>query len=173
MHQSHQFEFMCLEHSNFTCSNLSTIQQLQRLRLFEVTLTSDVIDALAKLPNLESINIEHCNIPPDAIARLSRSKSLRTLHLVGRSGFRAPLLDQHMHDLKMMTKLETLGLSYTDFNDDGCTALKNLTNLRTLNLTGTFITGKSRRILEGLPNLEEISVSSRMARVQPAKSKER
>ncbi len=170
---SHQFEFMFLEHSNITSSDLSTIQQVKRLRLLDATLTPDVIDALAGLPNLESINIERCVMPSDAIARLSRSKSLRRLHLVGRSGFREPLVDQHMHDLKMMTQIDTLDLSHTDFNDDGCVALKNLTNLRNLNLTGTFITGKSRPILEGLPNLEKISVSSRMARVQPAKGNER
>ncbi|MFC1758399.1 hypothetical protein ACFL2H_06475, partial [Planctomycetota bacterium] len=162
----HQFEFMYIQESDFTSSNLATIQQLQRLRLVDVTLTADVIDALARLPKLERITMERCLMPDDAVARFSKSKTLREFGINGRAGLRVPLPDQHMDDLRRMTQIESLDLSSTDFNDGGCVALKNLINLHKLNLAGTFITGKSRPILEELSNLEEIKVSSRMARVQ-------
>jgi len=67
--------------------------------------------------------------------------------------------DAGLVHLKGLTKLEGLGLDYSEVTDAGLEHLKGLTNLRTLSLEDTSITGAGLVHLKGLTKLKTLHLS--------------
>ena len=106
---------------------------------------------IARLANLESLNLAETWIGGTGLAELSKLKHLKSLNL----RFCRRLRSADLAPLVELPALEDLRLTDCRINDAAVDTLKKLTNLRTLNLNGTGMSadaiGKLQRSLPHNP----------------------
>jgi hypothetical protein len=123
------------------------------LDLSETRINDDALAAIAKLPNLEDLNLWHTRVTDDGIALLVDSK-LKRLNLDDITG----IGDGATEHLAKITSLEFLHLGKTGVTDEGLEKLKTLVNLTEINLNNTALTKKAVDALQAkLPKLKKVT----------------
>ena len=160
---------------NFTRSETGDISHL--------ALNSAITDAglahLKKLPKLESVSFSNTNITDAKLAHLKELANLKTIDFRNTAitdagvkelksltdlkkldiGFHNNSSDQvveQLAQLKSLTNLNRLSLSWTNVTDAGLVQLKGLTNLRELDLSFTRVTDAGLVHLKGLTKLKTL-----------------
>ncbi|WP_345682305.1 redoxin domain-containing protein [Novipirellula caenicola] len=122
--------------------------------------------AIAALPNLHSIGLDHTGVTDAGLETLSRSSSLRAIH----AGF-TQVTDSGIANLASLGNLRTLNLYAGDpefrgdaphpsITDVGLAQLKQFPNLEELDVTGSEITGSGlERLALDCPKLRRLVVS--------------
>ncbi|KAH7574347.1 hypothetical protein JRO89_XS03G0285000 [Xanthoceras sorbifolium] len=105
------------------------------------------------LTNLESLNLDSCNIGDEGLANLRGLTLLKSLELsdteVGSGG---------LCHLSGLTRLENLNLSFTSVTDSGLKKLAGLTSLKSLNLDARNVTDVGLAALTSLTGLTHLDL---------------
>lgn len=136
---------------------LAGIKDLQKLRELEVIasrqqLTAAATAYLTGLNGLRKLHLD--NVADEALLNVAKLPNLEELNLVSTT-----VTDKGLAHLGGMKSLTALNLGYTRTTDEGLAHLKGLTSLRKLYLFNTQVTDTGLTHLEGLKNLKEISLS--------------
>ncbi|KAH7574334.1 hypothetical protein JRO89_XS03G0283700 [Xanthoceras sorbifolium] len=108
---------------------------------------------IENLTNLESLNLDSCNIGDEGLANLRGLTLLKSLELsdteVGSGG---------LCHLSGLTRLENLNLSFTSVTDSGLKKLAGLTSLKSLNLDARNVTDVGLAALTSLTGLTHLDL---------------
>lgn len=136
--------------------SLATLRKLKSLRLNSCRVTDDVIEVLAKLPELEELELRNCfGISPRGFVALAELQKLKSLNLSG-----ANIGNYGAEWIGRLSRLEHLNLSDTDVGNRGIAAIARLSNLKSLNLDRTLITDAGLSALRHHTTLSFLSASS-------------
>jgi len=149
------------------------IPQLEVLRLHETVIDEKGLDALAKLPNLVRLDLDHCKFSAKALEKLSSLSHLTELTIADHSGGitqnimsevvklpslaslkigESPIEPEALVELKHLPELSGFTISWPASPVD-VTALKPLTKLRSLTLSNI---PRDSDILEPLREMKEL-----------------
>jgi len=146
------------------CESLAKVKGLRTLVLkktgFEPhRITGDGLQQLAKLTELESLDLYGNSIKDADLICLRGLQNLRELDLS-----LVPVTDAGLRHLTSLTKLTHLDLLYSEgfggvlITDKGTESLAKLTRLQSLNLIGAKLTDAGLRRLTALQNLRELNL---------------
>jgi internalin A len=135
-------------------NGLAGVKDLQRLRELEIIASRQQLTAastahLTGLQGLRRLRLD--NVADEALLHVARIPNLEELDLTSAT-FRA----KGLAHLAGMKSLVTLNLGYTRTTDEGLAHLKGITGLRKLYLFNTQVTDPGLSHLEGLKNLKEL-----------------
>jgi hypothetical protein len=122
---------------------------------FEVNVTDAGAKELARMQQLESLNLYSTHITDAGLAHLATLPKLRSLHLS-----HASITDDGLRTLWKSKTLEELELAGCKISDRGASILANYSNLRTLDLRANALTDASVESLARLPKLESLDLSA-------------
>ena len=130
-------------------ASLGTLDPLHSLSFFNCRLTSGGEQALARLPNLQSLSLREVTFEEDSLGRLlaglEEAESLRHLELA------LPQLEEHhIPRLVRLRQLLSLSVSLSKISDAAIPGLAALSHLEQLDVSGTLVTRT------GLPQLEAL-----------------
>ena len=134
---------------------LARLPDLEELNLGNPAVKDADVRALEGLPKLQSLGLMGAPVGDEAIAVMKKLPALRILNISGTKVTDAGLV--HLRDL---TALEYLGLKGTAVTDAGLVNLKALTGLNNLNLADTKVSDAGLVHLAGLTRLESINLSN-------------
>lgn len=162
---------------------LSTLTNLRRLNLSTIRDTPEglrvgnALQSIAKLRNLECLNLDRTEVDDSDIAHLNSLPSLRSLSVTG-----APITDtgvksicklDQLESLRLrgtlvtngsishvvkLSKLLSLDISYTDIDADTCSKLGACQQLESLDLSGTRANDSTVASICELQKLKELSL---------------
>ncbi len=136
--------------------SLATLRKLKSLRLNSCRLTDDVIKVLAKLPELEELELRNCfGISPRGFVALAELQKLKSLSLSG-----ANIGNYGARSIGQLSRLEHLDLSDTDVGNRGIAVIARLPNLKSLNLDRTLITDVGLSAFQHHTTLSILSAAS-------------
>ena len=136
--------------------SLAALRRLKSLRLISCRVTDDVIAMLAKLPELEELELQNCfGISPRGFVALANLQELKALNLSG-----ANMGDYGAESIGRLSRLEHLNLSDTDVSNRGVAAIAKLPNLKSLHLDRTLITDAGLSKFQHHPALSVLSAAS-------------
>ena len=124
------------------------------LCLGHTKITDKGLGQIARLPDLEWLDLTGCRVSDEGVATLPRLKWIKRLSLEGTS-----ISDQSCAKLATFANLEELDLSHTAVTDAGLESLVSLRNLKSLWLTGTRVTDQSITTLLQLQQLEHLNIA--------------
>jgi hypothetical protein len=104
---------------------------------------------LAKLPNLEWINLPASQVTDDGISQLSKLEKLRILNL-----HQTKITDNGLKEIASLPNLELLRFGSPHVSDAGIDQIANVKSLRFLHLIDVPITDAGLKSIESMPNLE-------------------
>jgi Leucine-rich repeat (LRR) protein len=111
------------------------------------------LSELARLTNLQALNLQGTIVTDVGMRKLAALKGLRALNLM------APMVtDTGLKELTGLRNLRSLNLMATGVTDAGLKDLAQMTNLQTLNLGGTQVTGGRLETLAALKSLRALSL---------------
>ncbi|WP_417734220.1 leucine-rich repeat domain-containing protein [Rosistilla oblonga] len=112
--------------------------------------SADVIGPVSKLSSIRSLSLTHTEVTNQDIARLAKLRDLESLnlHMTKMHEGAIPGLDE--------LRLKRLMLNRTRVDDDSIAALRKMTTLEHLDLTRTKVTDAGLKHLESLPNLRKL-----------------
>jgi Leucine-rich repeat (LRR) protein len=135
-------------------AHLRFLTGLKILDLSRNPITSDGVENLAGLTNLERLHVDSTKIDDAAMQTIGRLKKLKTLWLL-----ETDVTDQGLKHLASLNELEQLYLADNRITDEGTKSLAGLANLRTLLLVRCEVTNDGLEHLRGLSKLELLDVS--------------
>ncbi|MBI1269184.1 protein kinase [bacterium] len=126
-----------INHAELSKDDVSVLTNLDTLKSLKLHSNTNLDDEalsliLEKMPNLESLSIEDCNIKGRTLDRAGKARDLISLNL-----------SKNPIDDAGLAKLATSG-----------------SNLAYIDLSGTLITGKGLKNLSGLQNLKELTLGN-------------
>ena len=130
---------------------LASLETLETLSLESDRLTSNVVPALAKLPNLKALSVACPQIDDEWLRRLAALKGLKGLTLVGSNA----VSDKGVGYLAALETLEALHLNSNRITSKSAPALARMKQLKHLALPNTRIDDEGFR---RLTDLEELTV---------------
>jgi hypothetical protein len=133
----------------------SPLPQLRHIALrgHEFVSAEELIDGIASIPTIESVELQADMVNTKDIERLSRMKQLRGVALI--SGHKLQVQDiDCLHQLKQLTHL----MIYCDTPEEITSKLKEFTNLQELHLHGKQFTNVCLADLANLPNLRVLVI---------------
>jgi len=109
------------------------------------------VHARTHAPNLEAIDLSHCNVTPAGILQFRSSRKLKHLML---TSTRPRINDEAVKEIATAwSDLEALGLGSGEITDAGLNHVRSLCRLRYLNVSRTEITDQGLESLTGLMHL--------------------
>ncbi len=113
---------------------------------------ADVPDAASQITSLSLKN--NSRITPGAISHLAKLPNLQSLDMSG-SGLKSG----DYTGLQQVTGLKELKLKNTQISDAGLTSVTQINSLQSLDISGTLVSYNSLQGLDNLPALEDVDVS--------------
>jgi len=147
---------LALGHREVTADEIERLAAwtgLRRLTITHATLSDAALEALAKLPTVDTLELIDCGLTDERLAHLRLPPKTVTL-LLGRNEITGPGL-VHLAS----GKLQTLGLEYNNLDDETIRHLPQLGTLKKLFLEyceKLTDTGIRTGILQGMTHLEEL-----------------
>jgi internalin A len=144
--------------SDLTNINLTPLEKLEYLDDIYIH-NSQIIDRqfeqIIRLPKLDSLSLDGCNITNEMLARISNIKNLQPkLRLLSLENTK--ITDKGLGYLNNFKKLKWLYLDQSDITDDGILHLKGLSELNLLSLKETKITDSGLMALKYFPKIYEL-----------------
>ena len=127
--------------------------RLRRLSLGHTNITDAGLTGLSRCPDLEWLDLSHCDITDRALGFLPENTPLRQLSLEGTA-----ITNEAAKIIGRCGQLTELDLSATRITDAGLADLAQLSQLTALWLAGTPVTDESIAALSKLRQLEELDV---------------
>jgi hypothetical protein len=125
---------------------------LSELGIGGTGITSSGIEQLQASQELRFLSLKGLSLNSECLAHLARLPHLQTLELD-----QTDVTDIMLDQLSGMDQMGRITLAYTGIGDDGIRSLMALKNLHTLDLRGTRITDKGLELLaEMLPRLKNV-----------------
>jgi internalin A len=156
------------------CRELLRAHALVEVSIISDTLSDDVLQVLAQLPVLRSLQIHRGpRIGDDGVRHLSRCAELRELYLK-----ETAVTDKGLMEIHALPQVWSLVLDDTTVSDEGCAALAELQQLSLLGLNRTHVVGYGLAALrdnehfnvylEGTPATDEgvIALTERLSNLQ-------
>lgn len=137
------------------CKNISHLVGLKSLRLYCCRIEAGGNHHLAKLSNLELLDLNGSWVG-DTLAHLQSLRQLVELDL----GYAKTITDREIRHVAKLTSLRSLNLERTRVTDEGLSLLKELVELRTLNLRSTRnVTAAGMPHIARLTSLRDLDLS--------------
>jgi hypothetical protein len=149
-------------------SLLENLGNLQMLTIIDSGLSDTDTAFLAKLPQLESLDLERMTVAGKTIRHLSACPRLRELVLS-----ETDITDSDMLELKNLPQLVTLKVYGTRITGNGLASIARLPNLVRLNIGNTLVDDASLTLLKDAPKLKVIYAGGTKISAQAAKAFER
>ncbi|HEV8201784.1 MAG TPA: C45 family autoproteolytic acyltransferase/hydrolase [Candidatus Polarisedimenticolia bacterium] len=134
---------------------LARLPDVEEVNLGNPAVTLAHVRALKSAPKLRSLGLMGAPIGDDALAEIKTLPALRVLNISG-----TKVTDAGLAQLRDLTALEYLGLKGTGIGDAGLAQLSGLTGLSNLNLADTKVTDAGLAHLAGLTRLESLNLSN-------------
>jgi hypothetical protein len=134
---------------------LARLPDLEEINLGNPAATLAHVRAIKTSPKLRSLGLMGAPIGDDALAEIQAMPALRELNISG-----TKVTDAGLAHLRDLTALEYLGLKGTGIGDAGLAHLAGLTGLNNLNLADTRVTDAGLAQLSGLTRLESLNLSN-------------
>jgi penicillin V acylase-like amidase (Ntn superfamily) len=134
---------------------VARLRDLETVNLGNAATTDADVRALQALPKLKSLGLMGAPIGDATIAALAKFPALRILNLSD-----TKVTDAGLEHLSGLTALEYLALKGTAVSDRGLAHLENLTNLTNLILADTKVTDAGLPNLFGMKRLEAVNLSN-------------
>jgi Leucine Rich repeat len=134
-------------------ANLSGMNELVYLGLYDDSSRVDDLSPLRNLTRLQELYVAHAPISDDGLAPIAALPELRHLGLSG-----SLITDTGLRYLSNLKSLEYLDIKDTSVTDDGLVPITALPQLRRLDLSGTLITDAGLRYLNNLKSLECLDI---------------
>ena len=115
-------------------------------------LSTDLVNAIAALPELRSLDLAGTDLNDRDLGALSGLRQLESLHLNG-----CGITDESANVLGKFQELRWLEFQHTQLTDASIGQLKRLKKLEVLRIKGTLLTDRAVIELAHLPNLRELS----------------
>lgn len=135
-----------------------TSEYLVYLNLYGANLTDESLKIIARIPSLESLNLNNVSGDMTSQGISSMVESLPNLTTLGLSDSR--ITNEGLKPVGSLKNLDQLVLAGTDIGDQGLVHLKNLKNMETMNLRGTKVTDEGLIHLTALPKLKHLTLSA-------------
>jgi Leucine-rich repeat (LRR) protein len=134
--------------------DLARLPQLQRLDLSHTRITDDGLLYLKPLKEVQDLNLLYAEqITDQGMAAVKEWKNLKRLNLRG-----TRIFDGTMAILSGLTQLESLDIAYTQVTDNGLDALVPLTHLKELSIGRSKVGKNALEVLRLLPTLEYLDL---------------
>ncbi len=133
-----------------------TESERRSLSLSGPAVTDNTLATVARMKNLQAIDLTDTSITDDGLKHLQGLTDLRHLHLRGNGG----ITDAGMWSLRPLTRLESLDLSATKISDAGLANLGVFSQLRSLSASGTRITDAGLPTIAAWTQLEALTLSN-------------
>ncbi|MBN2512508.1 MAG: leucine-rich repeat domain-containing protein [Sedimentisphaerales bacterium] len=138
-----------IDSNDATVDILLSLDRLQFINASGTLITGAHFEELAKLPNLEILDLRYTRLAENAISKLKNAKNLKTLLLTG-----AEITDKHLEGIEDLKGLQNLALTKTKITDSALKRIEQLPNLRYVTLGQTQITSPNLQALQSRkPNL--------------------
>ena len=128
-------------------NHLKGLPYLKRLDLESTSVTDAGLKLLADLEHLMRLDLQETQVTNEGLRHISELTELRVL-LLGDIRGNSGIGDAGLTHLKGLSRLEHLGLRYTNVGNDGLRNLAGLTNLESLDLAGTNVTAEGVAALQ-------------------------
>jgi beta-lactamase regulating signal transducer with metallopeptidase domain/Leucine-rich repeat (LRR) protein len=143
--------------NQLACQALSQFKPLIQeglvgLRFANIRFEPAMIEELASLSGLESLDFTSCNLTDHDLQKLSRLTSLRELYLA-----QVPITDEGIASLEPLHNLETLHLYFTKVTDGAWQTIAKFNSLKNLRMGDKSITDAGFVHFKELPHLENLS----------------
>jgi Leucine-rich repeat (LRR) protein len=134
--------------------DLARLPQLQRLDLSHTRITDDGLLYLKPLKQVQDLNLLYAEqITDQGMAAVKEWKNLKRLNLRG-----TRIFDGTLAILSGLTQLESLDIAYTQVTDNGLDALVPLTHLKELSIGRSKVGNNALELLRLLPTLEYLDL---------------
>jgi Leucine-rich repeat (LRR) protein len=134
--------------------DLARLPQLQRLDLSHTRITDDGLLYLKPLKEVQDLNLLYAEqITDQGMAAIKQWKNLKRLNLRG-----TRIFDGTLAILSGLTQLESLDIAYTQVTDNGLDALVPLTHLKELSIGRSKVGKNALEVLRLLPTLEYLDL---------------
>ena len=138
---------------------LKGMTRLEDLRFSSNKVTDAALKSIEGLTQLEVLQIGGF-VTDAGLNSLRGLTQLRVLHVDGAyGGRRRQITAAGVENIKRMTRLEDLSLTFSDITDPGLESLEVLTRLRMLDLSSNKITDAGLQHLQGLTELRMLDIS--------------
>ncbi|MDB5386753.1 MAG: WD40-repeat containing protein, partial [Planctomycetaceae bacterium] len=127
---------------------------IRGITLTATPVTSEVVSAWARLPQLERLELQKVSISPEAVQSLCQLTNLQSLAIVNSECDPASL-----SRLEVLKQLHSLQLVTAQIEQSGLEALARLTSLRKLSLRIQQLKASDIRVLQALDSLDELELT--------------
>ena len=141
-----EFKNMDLNSSSVTdegIKHLAKLKNLEMLNLTSTKITAVGFAATLELPQLRSLNLTNCNVTPAMLETLSKLENLEELALE-----RTNIGDNDLAALENLANLKSLNLSYTQISDMGFKSLNKIKGLEVLKIGNTGVQGQGMQFVK-------------------------
>ncbi len=142
-----EFEEGCA-FSKGALDHLCLAKTLQFVHFVDSKLTPADLRALSKIPRIQRVSLERCQVSDAAILELAEAKSLKWLWIED-----TPIGDAGVQAIATLPDLQDVILKGTKTSDKGVAALANLSKLKELDLRSTKVSDAGLIALAGLKKL--------------------
>ncbi|HML75818.1 MAG TPA: hypothetical protein PKB02_15115 [Anaerohalosphaeraceae bacterium] len=132
-----------IDSNDATVDLLLSLDRLQFINACGTLITGANFEELAKLPNLEILDLRYTRLAENAISKLKNAKNLKTLLLTG-----AEVTDKHLEGIEQLKGLQNLALTKTKVTDSALKRIEQLPNLRYVTLGQTQVTSPNLQVLQ-------------------------
>ncbi|KAL8239812.1 hypothetical protein R6Q59_016379 [Mikania micrantha] len=154
---------------------LSELKKLENLNLGYNFIETNIFPSLSDLTSLKILNLTHVNIngyqmnsPTHDISEFRIPENLEVLDLAG-NGYYGTLQMQGSQETYKLSKLKSLNLAFSYFNENLITTLTTFTSLKTLDLRYNSLSGPfPYQEISELSNLEMLDMSFNRLNVTPS-----
>jgi len=134
--------------------DVARLPNLERLDLSHTRITDEGLLYLKPLKQIQDLNLFYAeNITDQGIAAIKEWKQLKRLNLRG-----TRIFDGTLAILSGLPQLESLDIAYSQFTDNGLDALVPLTRLKELSLGRSKLGKNALQVLRLLPTLEYLDL---------------
>ncbi len=125
------------------------------LRMYQMTITSDMVDAIEKSPHIRELRLQSCVVSPELQIRICKLKNLVILKFVN-----IPITAAAIKQCASLPKLTDLQIYSGNLDDEAVTAFSELTNLEVAEIKDNKLSPRARVKLAALKKLKKFQLDS-------------
>lgn len=144
-----RFKSLGLANTNLRHANFRDMPNVTEVNLDSSCINESVLQALSKLPSLQSLSLERAFSSDNLFTPASRISPT----------MRRPLTSKHMSRLALARQLRSLNLNRTNIDDLAVNWLRPLQNLTKLGLRGNNVSDDGIDVVRRFENLEVLDIS--------------
>lgn len=134
--------------------SILTMRPLKQLRILQSPLKDEDLNIIARIENLEDLDLDFTQITDAGLANLKSCEKLRSLNLTQEN-----LTDNAIDSILKIPNLSELYIHHAAITDEGLKKISQLKNMQVLRVAPGFFTSEGLRQIQDMPKLRELDFS--------------